>query len=550
VTPLAQGQLLSADLAGDATIVTAPNLPAQANWVLTADGTAGAGGTNMLWKPVTGGGGIINATLPLVDDAGVGTNTISIDFSAGPAGQIPYGNGTAKTGALTNTPVAGQILGVNAGVPAWINAGGSGTVTALAPLTEYAVGSASNIAIDFTAKGDLVAGGGPQAGGDPVAGVVLPVGTNGYILQANSATLSGLEWVAGGSGGIADGSIMGYNDGHLIYNTQSGAVGLYQYGIWQNPTPTAQAWTQTGLGSQFTIENGENLIIYNPIPTPGVQSFYPFPVTRWGTGPIVFETGDNLLSGALNNYNTALSAGGQAPIFEIFTDQAYLTTPIYTKGWSAGDPDFPPFGSSSQNWAFTLNYTHTAPQQTLYCRFGGNLGLPWTIPVIVNYTGFGPLPTQPIPYILYEGNLEIAKKHNLRYTGTTPIYVSVNLPTLINTYLYNTLTVVDLLTVAGGAYAYSNFILGVECRNSATGNVTSTEGTLVLGASNVTSIGEYQGCLTWNGFMMQNDYLAIRATGNAIFNANNGGSPNTYTAKVSLGNFNLYACNCGFTPLS
>jgi len=408
---------------------------------------------------------------------------------------------------------------------------------------------------------------GPIGPGGPAGGPTGPQGSTGAdgAIGATGVSLAGPtgpqgftgstgpigpQGPTGGGGGITDGSIMGYNDGHLINNTQSGAVGLYQYGIWQNPTPTAQAWTQSGLGSQFTIENGENLVIYNPIPTPSVQSFYPFPVTRWGTGPIVFETGDNLLSGTLNNYNTALSASGFAPIFEIFTDQSYLTTPIYTKSWSSGDPDFPPFGSSPQNWAFTLNYTHTAPQQTLYCRFGGNLGLPWSIPVIVNYNGSGPLPTEPNPYILYEGNLEVAKKHNLRYTGTTPVYVSVNLPILINTYLYGTLTVADLLTVASGAYAYSDFILGVECRNSSTGNVTSTEGTLVLGASNITSIGAYQGCLMWNGFMTQNDYLAIRATGNAIFNANNGGSPNTYTAKVSIGNFNLFVADCGFTPLA
>ena len=49
--------------------------------------------------------------------------------------------------------------------------------------------------------------------------------------------------------------------------------------------------------------------------------------------------------------------------------------------------------------------------------------------------------------------------------------------------------------------------------------------------------------------MMPNDYLAVKAAGNAIFNATNA-APNTYTAKVSLGNFNLYACSCGFTPLS
>lgn len=240
-TPLAKGQLLSANAGGVPTIVTAPATPAQDGWVLTATpgadtglqwapvaqapftaagqmqyggagpnytdtplniGTAGQilkvnpGATAPIWADV-GGGGVVTATAPLVENAVGQASQVSINFAAGPAGQIPYGNGTALTGALTNTPTAGQVLGVSGGVPAWINPGGSGTITALAPLTEYADGAASKVAIDFTAKGDLVVGAGPQAGGNPIAGSVLPVGANNYVLTANSATGTGLEWRAG-----------------------------------------------------------------------------------------------------------------------------------------------------------------------------------------------------------------------------------------------------------------------------------------------------------------------------------------------------------------
>ncbi len=176
-TPLAQGQLLSADLAGTATIVQAPNLPAQANYVLTADGSLGAAGTNMLWKPATGAGGIISANAPLVDDAGVGTNTISIDFTA--AGQIPYGTG-AKVGALTNAPVAGQILGINAGVPTWIDAGGSGTIVGIAPIVEVAgPGNESQIAIGFQGGGPAAAGQIPYGTGVANTGALSNVPTSG-----------------------------------------------------------------------------------------------------------------------------------------------------------------------------------------------------------------------------------------------------------------------------------------------------------------------------------------------------------------------------------
>ena len=147
-----------------------------------------------------GGSGLISVNLPLIEEADPAPNSkISINFSAN-VGEIPYGTGVAKVGALTNASQAGQVLGVNNGNPAWINAGGSGTITALAPLTEYAVANASNIAIDFTAKGDLVVGGGVQVGGEPVAGLILPVGANDTVLTANSATATGLEWKASGSG--------------------------------------------------------------------------------------------------------------------------------------------------------------------------------------------------------------------------------------------------------------------------------------------------------------------------------------------------------------
>jgi hypothetical protein len=605
---LTQGELISANQAGDTVVVPAPQLPAQANWVLSAD--AGAD-THLIWKPVTGGGGIIDATAPLVDDATAGTNTISINFGAS-VGEIPYGNGTAKTGALTNVPTAGQILGVNNGVPTWINAGGSGTivgiapitevagggnesqiaiafpadvgripygngtlntgaltnaptagqilgvsngvptwipaggsgtVTALAPLTEYADGASSKVAIDFVAKGDLVVGGGPQAGGNPIAGVILTAGTNGFILQANSNEASGLEWVAGGSGGINDGSIMAYNSGISQDNENLGTPQPFSYGNWVNPTPTAQPWTQTGLGTNFTIEDGTPLEIYNPQPPAG-WSFFPFEVVRW-IAPITLETGQKLSSGTLQQFNNNMGAQNVSPAFSIFDNDQATGQALYTKTWANGAPDFPPFGGTNMNWAFTLDYTHTAPTGS-YFGIWSAVSLPWQIPVLVNYNGSGPLPNQPNPYVNYKGTLSITTKDNLKYTGTNSIYVSVNIPIQINTYSWGTINLVDLLSVP--AYANSNFLIGIECRDSQ-GNPSSTEGQVVLGASNVSSLGTYQGLLTWNGFMLQNDYIAIKGNSNQIFNQATGGGNPIYTAKMSIGNISLYCCECGFTPL-
>jgi len=172
--PLQKGQLITADAAGTETA-----FPVGTNGFVLSCNTAEPLGLEYIQLPAGG-----------------------INFTQ--EGQLLYaGAAPAFTDSLLNIGNAGQILGINAGIPAWINAGGSGTITALAPLTEYAVGNASNIAIDFTAKGDLVVGAGAQAGGNPVAGVILPVGANDYVLTANSATASGLEWKASGSGSSA-----------------------------------------------------------------------------------------------------------------------------------------------------------------------------------------------------------------------------------------------------------------------------------------------------------------------------------------------------------
>ena len=172
--PLQKGGLITANAAGEEKPLAVGNN----GWVLSANSGVDLG---LEYIQLPAGG--INFTQP---------------------GQMLYA-GAAPGFADTLLPIgnAGQILGINAGVPDWINAGGSGTITALAPLTEYADGTASKVAIDFTAKGDLVVGGGVQVGGEPVAGVILPVGANDMVLTANSGTASGLEWKASGGGSSA-----------------------------------------------------------------------------------------------------------------------------------------------------------------------------------------------------------------------------------------------------------------------------------------------------------------------------------------------------------
>ena len=232
VTPLDYQELLSANPANQSTKVPAPT---SNNYVLTSDNTLGVGSAGMAWKAL-GGSGVITAKLPLVDSEPVqGTNQLAINFSA-TVGEIPYGNGTALEGALTNAPTAGQILGVSAGVPTWIPAGGSGTVTANLPLVEGAgAGSSSLVSINFGATvGEI-----PYGNGTALIGALTNVPTAGQILGISAGVPT---WIpAGGSGtvtanlplvegaGVGNSSLVsiGFStaDGEIPYGTGTANIG-------------------------------------------------------------------------------------------------------------------------------------------------------------------------------------------------------------------------------------------------------------------------------------------------------------------------------------
>ena len=190
VTPLDYQELLSANPGNQSTVVPAPT---SNNYVLTSDNSLGPASAGMAWKAL-GGSGVITAKLPLVDSEPVaGTNQLAINFSA-TVGEIPYGNGTALEGALTNAPTAGQILGVSAGVPTWIPAGGSGTVTANLPLVEGAgAGNSSLVSIGFsTAEGEIPYGTGTASIGALLAPPTDPVAIGKVLTYAGTPSI--LEW--------------------------------------------------------------------------------------------------------------------------------------------------------------------------------------------------------------------------------------------------------------------------------------------------------------------------------------------------------------------
>ena len=104
------------------TLTPALSFPADTGKVLTTDPSAPSG---VKWAPAVGPSGSINTNAPLIDDYSSGNNTISIDFTDQVQGEIPYGDGTAKTGALlappTGSGAVGKVLtytGVVSGQPA------------------------------------------------------------------------------------------------------------------------------------------------------------------------------------------------------------------------------------------------------------------------------------------------------------------------------------------------------------------------------------------------------------------------------------------------
>jgi len=117
-------------------------------------------------------------------------------------GDIEYRSSTANTNARLAIGSNGQILGVSAGVPAWIN-NDQGDITEVQAGTGISVASGTGpipvvtntVATAIDAKGDLIAG----TGADTFAR--LAVGANDTVLTADSSTATGLKWATSGGGG-------------------------------------------------------------------------------------------------------------------------------------------------------------------------------------------------------------------------------------------------------------------------------------------------------------------------------------------------------------
>jgi hypothetical protein len=124
------------------------------------------------------------------------TTNAAVTGGQGGTGQTTYANGDLLYGVSTNTlskltlGTSGYFLTAGASVPQW---------TQTLPIANGGTGQTGKTAAfdalsPATAKGDLIAY-------DGTDNIRIPVGTDTYVLTADSTQASGLVWAAGGSGG-------------------------------------------------------------------------------------------------------------------------------------------------------------------------------------------------------------------------------------------------------------------------------------------------------------------------------------------------------------
>ena len=249
--------------------------PAHDKYVLTSDINEASG---LKWAPPTGAGGIIDATAPLVDDAGVGTNTISIDFGA-VVGQIPYGTGVAKTGTLTNTPANGsQFLGIQGGVPTWKAL--TDSVVGIAPIVEIVgAGDESQIAIGFGAVvGQIPYGTGAVNTGTltntPTAGQILGIqgGVPTWIPAGGSGTITGTFPIVESAGGTNE-SVISINYSAGVKGEIPAGSGTANTGVFLPPAKDPTGKLVDGWGLQSLQSSPSGMVWVAPTAN-GTQSIY------------------------------------------------------------------------------------------------------------------------------------------------------------------------------------------------------------------------------------------------------------------------------------
>lgn len=269
------GTVTSVNVSGGSTGLTFTGGPIISNGTITMAGTLGVGfgGTGTTTAPTSGqllignsGGGYTVANITAGSNITI-TNTsggITIASTAG-AGTVTAVTATAPLASSGGTAPDISLSGV---IP--IVNGGTGQNTATA---------AFNALSPITTKGDLIAGSGVNTA------IRLGIGTNGYVLTADSTTATGMKWAAAASGMVYPGAGIPNSTGSAwgtsYSTTGSGSVVLSTSPVLISPdlgTPTTISLTNAtglpltsgvtgtlglsngGTGNNTTATNGQLLI--------------------------------------------------------------------------------------------------------------------------------------------------------------------------------------------------------------------------------------------------------------------------------------------------
>jgi hypothetical protein len=269
------GTVTSVNVSGGTTGLTFTGGPIISNGTITMGGSleVGYGGTGTTSTPTNGqiliGNSAGNYTVANIT-AGTNiaiTNTsggITISATAG-AGTVTAVNATAPLASSGGTT---PTISISGAVP--IANGGTGQTTA---------SSAFNALSPIIAKGDIIVGDGVNSSNR------LAVGTNGYVLTADSTTATGMKWAAAASGMVYPGAGIPNSTGSAwgtsYSTTGSGSVVLSTSPVLISPdlgTPTTISLTNAtglpltsgvtgtlglsngGTGNNTTATNGQLLI--------------------------------------------------------------------------------------------------------------------------------------------------------------------------------------------------------------------------------------------------------------------------------------------------